>query len=58
MGTSDIRRDIPKLIEWYQKGDLKLDELVTATYPLESINEAVAAVGDGDVIRNVIVMAE
>ena len=56
MGTSDIRRDIPRLIEWYRSGELKLDELVTATYPLESINEAVAAVGDGDVIRNVIVM--
>lgn len=56
MGTSDIRRDIPKLIEWYQDGSLKLDELVTATYPLDSINDAIAAVGSGSVIRNVIVM--
>lgn len=56
MGTSDIRRDIPQLIEWYREGRLKLDELVTGTYPLESINEAIAAVGSGSVIRNVIVM--
>ena len=56
MGTSDIRRDIPQLIEWYRDGRLKLDELVTDTYPLDSINEAIAAVGSGSVIRNVLVM--
>jgi Zn-dependent alcohol dehydrogenase len=34
---------------------LKLDELVTKTYPLEEINEAIAAVKRGDALRNVIV---
>ena len=58
MGTSDIRRDIPTLIEWYRLGQLKLDELVTATYPLGAINEAIEAVGSGAVIRNVILMDE
>ena len=56
MGTSRIREDIPQLIEWYREGKLKLDELISGTYPLDDINDAIAAVGDGSVIRNVIVM--
>lgn len=56
MGTSQIRRDIPQLIEWYREGRLKLDELVSGTYSLDGINDAIAAVGNGDVIRNVVVM--
>ncbi len=58
MGTSDIRRDIPRLIEWYHRGELLLDELVTATFPLTAVNEAIEAVGSGSVIRNVLVMDE
>lgn len=56
MGNAQVRRDIPKLIEWYESGQLKLDELVSATYPLDEINEAIAAVADGGSIRNVVVM--
>ncbi len=56
MGTARIRRDIPQLIEWYQQGKLKLDELVSATYRLDEINEAIRAVADGAVIRNVVLM--
>jgi len=56
MGTSDIQRDIPQLIEWYREGRLQLDELVSATYPLGEINAAIEAVGDGSVIRNVVLM--
>jgi Zn-dependent alcohol dehydrogenase len=56
MGTSRIRQDIPQLIEWYREGRLKLDELVSATYDLDDINAAIGAVGDGSVIRNVIMM--
>ncbi len=56
MGTAQVQRDIPQLIEWYQQGRLKLDELVSATYELDDINAAIEAVADGSVIRNVIVM--
>lgn len=56
MGTARIQRDIPQLIDWYQQGKLKLDELVSATYRLDDINEAISAVADGSVIRNVILM--
>ena len=58
MGTARIQRDIPQLISWYHEGKLKLDELVSGTYPLEDINEAIAAVADGSVIRNVVMMED
>ncbi|MGI9608366.1 MAG: zinc-binding dehydrogenase [Acidimicrobiales bacterium] len=58
MGTSQIRRDIPQLIDWYRDGRLKLDELVSATYPLTEINAAIDAVSDGSVIRNIVMMGE
>jgi Zn-dependent alcohol dehydrogenase len=34
---------------------VKLDELVTKTYPIEEINEAIDAVKRGEALRNVIV---
>ena len=55
MGSTRERIDVPKLIALYRDGRLKLDELVTKRYPLEEINEAVAAVKRGDAVRNVIV---
>jgi len=55
MGSSNIQTDIPKLIELYKQGRLKLDELITARYPLEEINEAIASAKRGEALRNVIV---
>lgn len=55
MGSARIQVDIPNLISLYQQGRLKLDELVTKTYPLEEINEAIASVKRGDALRNVII---
>lgn len=55
MGSAQTPADIPQLVGLYRAGRLKLDELVTATYPLEEINEAVAAVKRGEALRNVVV---
>ncbi len=33
MGSAQIQADIPKLVELYQDGRLKLDELISARYP-------------------------
>ncbi len=54
----DIRpqEDIPTLIELYQQGRLKLDELVTASYPLDEINEAIAVARRGGGLRTVLRM--
>lgn len=54
MGSARPRLDIPMIIDLYRQGRLKLDELITARYPLEGINEAVAAVNRGEALRNVI----
>lgn len=55
MGQTRVSEDIPKLVDLYRQGRLKLDELVTKTYPLEEINEAFASVNRGEALRNVIV---
>jgi len=55
LGSARPAEDVPRIAELYREGRLRLDELVTATYPLEEINEAVAAMRRGEAIRNVIV---
>jgi Zn-dependent alcohol dehydrogenase len=55
MGSTRLRVDLPRLVAHYQQGRLKLDELITARYPLEQINEAIASVKRGEALRNVIV---
>lgn len=54
MGSVHLSRDLPRFIELYEQNRLKLDELVTHTFPLEHINEAIADVGQGQTLRNVI----
>ena len=55
MGSAQPAIDLPKLMGLYQQGRLKLKELITARYPLEQINEAIAAVKGGQALRNVII---
>lgn len=47
--------DIPKLLNLYRKGDLKLDELITQRYKLEDINQGYEDLLEGRNIRGVIV---
>ena len=54
MGTTQLQTEIPKMIALYKAGKLKLDELITARYPLDKINEAIEAVMNGKALRNVI----
>ena len=55
MGSARIQADIPYLAALYKDGRFKLDELITARYALDQVNEAVAAVERGEALRNVIV---
>jgi NDMA-dependent alcohol dehydrogenase len=57
MGSTRLRTDVPRLVELYQQGRLKLDELITRRYPLEQINEAIKAVEKGQALRNVIILS-
>jgi S-(hydroxymethyl)glutathione dehydrogenase/alcohol dehydrogenase len=54
MGTTQLQTEIPKLVELYKAGVLKLDELITARYPLDEINKAIELVEKGKALRNVI----
>lgn len=53
-GSSRPRLDILKLIDLYRAGKLKLDELLTRTYPFEQINAAYDALERGEVARSVV----
>lgn len=54
MGDVVIQRDIPWMIDLYQQGRLKLDELISGRWTLEQINEAIADTKTGSAKRNVI----
>ena len=54
-GSTRPRVDFARFVEMYLRGILKLDELVTRTYPLTGINEAYAAMNAGEVARSLIV---
>jgi len=43
-----------QLVDWYMQGKLDFDTLVNDTYPLEGINEAMDALRQGKVVRNII----
>lgn len=55
MGSTRLLVDIPRLVELYNDGRLKLDELITKRYPLGQINEAIESMERGEALRNVIV---
>jgi Zn-dependent alcohol dehydrogenase len=54
-GSSDIRRDVPRLVDLYRDGRLRLDELVSRRIDLAQVNEALDALRAGDGARSVIV---
>ena len=58
MGSAQPHRDIERIVAWHRQDAVKLDELVSGVYPLEEINEAIAAVKQGEAIRNVIAMRD
>jgi len=55
MGSTRLSVDVPRLVNLYLQGRLKLDELITARYRLDQINEAIEAMEKGEALRNVIV---
>ena len=54
MGSNRFRTDMPRYVEFYLQGRLKLDELVSQHMKLEQINEAFADMKGGNVARSVI----
>jgi S-(hydroxymethyl)glutathione dehydrogenase/alcohol dehydrogenase len=57
MGSNRFRDDMPRYVELYLQGRLKLDELVSARIGLEEVNQGFAAMRRGEVARSVIAFA-
>ena len=53
-GSESPRTQIPRLLDLYRDGVLKLDELITETYRLDQVNQGYADVAAGRVLRGVI----
>jgi S-(hydroxymethyl)glutathione dehydrogenase/alcohol dehydrogenase len=54
-GSANPRRDIPKLLELYSRGQLDLDGMITRTYKLDGINDGYQDMRDGKNVRGVLV---
>jgi S-(hydroxymethyl)glutathione dehydrogenase / alcohol dehydrogenase len=53
-GGARGRSDVPKIVDWYMDGRIKIDELITHVLPLEAVNEAFALMHRGESIRTVL----
>ena len=54
MGSNRFRKDMPRYIDFYLQGRLKLDEMISRTGTLEDVNEAFRAMKAGEVARTVL----
>jgi S-(hydroxymethyl)glutathione dehydrogenase/alcohol dehydrogenase len=54
MGSNRFPVDMPRYVDFYMQGRLKLDELVSQTIKLEQINEAFEDMKTGNIARSVI----
>ena len=55
MGSNRFRIDIPRYLDFYRKGRLRLDEIVSRRAPLDGVNDAFAAMHEGEGARTVLV---
>jgi S-(hydroxymethyl)glutathione dehydrogenase / alcohol dehydrogenase len=53
-GSTRPNVDFPRLVNFYQRGALPLDRMITRTYTLDDINDAFDALARGDNARGVI----
>jgi NDMA-dependent alcohol dehydrogenase len=53
-GSSNPQHDIPRMLELYNTGQLKLDELITREYALEDVNQGYEDMRNGINIRGLI----
>lgn len=56
-GETKVDVDIPRYLDLYRRGQLKLRELITHRYPLDEVNEAVACIQRGEGARCLLAMA-
>jgi S-(hydroxymethyl)glutathione dehydrogenase/alcohol dehydrogenase len=56
-GETQPDADIPRFVDWFQKGRLPLAELITREYRLDQINDALVDMEQGRVTRALVKMA-
>jgi len=54
-GGARGRTDVPKIVDWYMDGKIRIDELITHQMPLSDINRAIDLMHSGESIRSVVV---
>ena len=54
MGSNRFPVDMPRLVDFYMSGKLKLDELISRRIKLEQVNEGFAEMKTGELARSVI----
>lgn len=54
MGSNRFRLDVPRYVEFYRQGRLKLDHMLDSQIPLDQINEGYAIMKKGNALRQVI----
>jgi S-(hydroxymethyl)glutathione dehydrogenase/alcohol dehydrogenase len=55
MGSNRFPVDMPRLVDFYLSGKLKLDDMISRRIKLEDVNEAFAEMKTGSIARSVIV---
>jgi alcohol dehydrogenase len=58
MGSAVPRRDIPRYVSLWRSGRLPVDRLVSGTFGLDDLNEAVDRLANGEVVRSICVGGE
>jgi len=54
-GGARGRTDVPKIVNWYMAGKIKIDPMITHTMPLEDINKGFQLMHEGKSIRSVVI---
>ncbi len=55
MGSNRLRSDMPRYVDFYLDGRLRLDEMISARIPLAEVNDALDRLRRGEAARQVIV---
>ncbi|WP_354683893.1 hypothetical protein [Cupriavidus necator] len=56
MGSNRFPVDMPRLVDFYMSGRLKLDEMISRRLPLSQINDAFDDLREGKVARSVLTL--
>ena len=54
-GGARGRSDVPKIVDWYMEGKIRIDELITHQMPLDKLNDAFHLMHEGESIASVVV---